>query len=251
MTAEQWQRVKEILEAAWERDAGERAAFLDQACDDDPLLRSRVEALLGADENVGEFLALPAIELANGAATVPDEPREDSLPPGTRVGRYAIDSVIGRGGMGVVYRAVREDDFRMQVAIKLIKRGADTEAALSRFRAERQILARLEHPNIARLLDGGATESGLPYFVMGHVQGTPLLQYAAPLSVRQRLELFRSVCSAVQYAHRNLIVHRDIKPANILVTPEGIPKLLDFGIAKLLDPSADGATISLTAAADA
>jgi serine/threonine-protein kinase len=125
--------------------------------------------------------------------------------------------LIGRGGMGVVYRAVREDDFRMFVAIKLIKRGADTEAALSRFRAERQILARLEHPNIARLLDGGATETGLPYFVMEHVQGAPLLQYAAPLSLRQRLELFRPVCSAVQYAHRNLVVHRDIKPGNILV----------------------------------
>ena len=150
--------------------------------------------------------------------------------------------------MGAVYRAVREDDFRMQVAIKLLKRGTDTEAALSRFRAERQILAGLEHPNIARLLDGGATETGLPYFVMEYVDGTPLLEYAAPLPVRQRLELFRSVCPAVQYAHQNLIVHRDIKPANILVTPEGIPKLLDFGIAKLLDPAADGATMALTAA---
>ena len=134
----------------------------------------------------------------------------------------------------------------MQVAIKLLKRGTDTDAALGRFRAERQILAGLQHPNIARLLDGGATETGLPYFVMEYVDGTPLLEYAAPLPVRQRLELFRSVCSAVQYAHQNLIVHRDIKPANILVTSEGIPKLLDFGIAKLLGPAADGFTVALT-----
>jgi tetratricopeptide (TPR) repeat protein len=254
MTPDRWQRVKEVLQAAWERDFGERAAFLNEAYAADPGLRSRVEALLAADENAAEFLAAPAIGLAKAqTATASGEPRaghsgEDSLPTGTRVGHFSIDGLIGKGGMGVVYRAVREDDFRMQVAIKLLKRGTDTEAALSRFRAERQILARLQHPNIARLLDGGATETGLPYFVMEYVQGTPLLQYAAPLSVRQRLELFRSVCSAVQYAHRNLIVHRDIKPGNILVTPEGIPKLLDFGIAKLLDPSADGAPMALTAA---
>jgi tetratricopeptide (TPR) repeat protein len=150
--------------------------------------------------------------------------------------------------MGSVYRATRIDDFRMQVAIKLLKRGTDTEIALSRFRAERQILARLQHPNIARLLDGGATEAGSPYFVMEYVEGVPLLQHVATLSLRRRLELFRSLCPAVQYAHRNLIVHRDIKPANILVTPEGVPKLLDFGIAKLLDPTPDGGTAAYTGA---
>ena len=254
MTPQQWQRVKQVLEAAWERDVAGRAALLEETCGDDPELRSRIEALLAADEKAVEFLATPVVEVARAVtATVSSDPDadrcgEDSLLPGTRVGRFSIEGLIGKGGMGVVYRAVRQDDFRMQVAIKLLKRGTDTEAALSRFRAERQILARLEHPNIARLLDGGATESGLPYLVMEHVQGTPLLQYAASLSVRQRLELFRPVCSAVQFAHRNLIVHRDIKPGNILVTPEGVPKLLDFGIAKLLDPSSDGATLQLTAA---
>jgi serine/threonine-protein kinase len=162
------------------------------------------------------------------------------------VGRYTIQGLIGKGGMGSVYRAVREDDFRMQVAIKLLKRGTDTDAALGRFRAERQILAGLQHPNIARLLDGGATEMGSPYFVMEYVDGAPLLEYAAGLTIAQRVQLFRPVCSAVQYAHQNRIVHRDIKPANILVTSEGIPKLLDFGIAKLLHPGTDGATMTLT-----
>jgi tetratricopeptide (TPR) repeat protein len=255
MTPERWQRVNEVLQAAWEREFGGRAAFLDEACADDPGLRSRVVSLLAADENIGEFLAEPVVDLAKvQTGTASGEPwaghcGEDCLLTGTRVGRYSIDSLIGKGGMGVVYRAVREDDFRMQVALKLLNRGTDTDAALGRFRAERQILAGLQHPNIARLLDGGATDDGLPYFVMEYVQGTPLLQYAASLFVRLRLELFRSVCSAVQHAHRNLIVHRDIKPGNILVTPEGIPKLLDFGIAKMLDPSADGATLPLTGGA--
>jgi eukaryotic-like serine/threonine-protein kinase len=161
---------------------------------------------------------------------------------GTRLGPYTITGLIGHGGMGAVYRAVREHDFHMQVAIKLIKRGADTAAALERFRKERQILAGLQHPNIAHLLDGGSTGKGLPYFVMEYIDGQPLLQYAAHLPVGRRLELFRDVCLAVEYAHQNKIVHRDIKPANILVTADGVPKLLDFGIAKLLDPNAGGTT---------
>src|SRR5690242_12633773 len=172
---------------------------------------------------------------------LPTTSKESSEPIGQHVGRYIITALIGKGGMGAVYRAVRGDDFYMQVAIKLLKRGTDTETALSRFRGERQILAELQHPNIARLLDGGATDTGLPYFVMEYVDGTPLLEYAAPLSVRKRLEVFRSVCQAVQYAHENRVVHRDIKPANILVTRDGTPKLLDFGIAKLVDPAAEGA----------
>jgi serine/threonine-protein kinase len=255
VTPERWQQVKNLLEAAWERDASERGWFLDQARADDPELRSHVEALLASDDEHGvEFLAAPAMDqveigkatLARAIEQLPNTSEGSDL-AGTRVGRYTIQDLIGKGGMGAVYRAVREDDFRMQVAIKLLKRGTDTEA-LGRFRAERQILAGLQHPNIARLLDGGATETGLPYFVMEYVDGTPLPEYAAALPVRQRLELFRSVCSAVQYAHQNLIVHRDIKPANILVTRQGAPKLLDFGIAKLLDPMADGSTTGLTAA---
>ena len=204
----------------------------------------------------GEFLAVPVRSLtAIGETTIAraighlsSDSTQSSDLTGARIGRYTIQGLIGKGGMGAVYRAVREDDFRMQVAIKLLKPGTDSEAALGRFRTERQILAALQHPNIAHLLDGGATEAGLPYFVMEYVDGTPLLEYAARLPVRQRLELFRSVCQAVQYAHQNLIVHRDIKPTNILVTREGTPKLLDFGIAKLLGPAAGPPTVSLTGA---
>ena len=210
MTPERWQQVKEIAGVVWERKADEREAFLRQACGGDTELRAAVEALLtwdkraeGSWSNRAEGSASNAelMEAAFAAAADDLDERESDL-TGTRIGRYTITGLIGKGGMGAVYRAVREDDFRMQVAIKLLKRGTDTDAALGRFRAERQILAGLQHPNIARLLDGGATEAGLPYFVMEYVDGTPLLEYAAPLPVRQRLELFRSVCAAVQYAHQ-------------------------------------------------
>src|SRR5262249_11433822 len=146
---------------------------------------------------------------------------------------------IGHGGMGVVYLAVRADDhYRKRVAIKLVQRGMDVDFVIRRFRHERQILASLDHPNIARLLDGGATPSGLPYFVMEYIEGQPIDEYCDHnrLSTVERLKLFRQVCAAVQYAHQNLVVHRDIKPGNILVTSDGTPKLLDFGIAKLLNP---------------
>jgi eukaryotic-like serine/threonine-protein kinase len=255
MTPEDFRRAKEVLQEALDRDPGERSAFLDAACAGDIELRRRVEELLACDQSMGDFLATPAVELvelatanlAGASDDFPDQAWNSDSPErseltGQRIGRYRVTGLIGKGGMGAVYRAVRDDDFHMQVAVKLLKRGTDTETALNRFRVERQILAGLQHPNIARLLDGGATESGLPYFVMEYVDGKPLVEYAAPLSIRQRLELFRSVCSAVQYAHQKQIVHRDIKPANILVTPEGVPKLLDFGIAKLLRPAAGAAT---------
>jgi serine/threonine protein kinase/tetratricopeptide (TPR) repeat protein len=256
VTPERWQQINRVLDEAWERDSTERGAFLDEIGAHDPELRAKVEELLAADANPGEFLVAAPVGLAKirqaalGQAIdgCSMDVSESSNLAGTRVGRYTIQGLIGRGGMGDVYRAVREYDFRMQVAIKLLKRGTDTEAALVRFRAERQILAGLQHPNIAHMLDGGATEAGLPYFVMEYVDGTPFLEYGAPLPVRQRLGLFRQVCSAVQYAHENLIVHRDIKPANILVTTDGVPKLLDFGIAKLLDPATDGATAASTTA---
>jgi serine/threonine-protein kinase len=243
MTIGQYQRMKEVLEAAWRLDAEARSALVNQACADDPELRRLVEKMLTADEGAADSLELPALDLA---ATGLTESAEDSDLTGARIGSYTVTGLIGKGGMGAVYRAVRADDFRMEVAIKLLKRGTDTDAAMGRFRAERQILAGLQHPNVARLLDGGATDSGLPYLVMEYVDGTPLLEYAKPLPVRRRLELFRPVCAAVQYAHEKHIVHRDIKPANILVTREGIPKLLDFGIAKLLDPTAEGMTAALT-----
>jgi serine/threonine protein kinase/tetratricopeptide (TPR) repeat protein len=235
----EWSRIEDLFHQAAELAPAERPAFLDKVCDGGEELRREVESLLAADTPEDERFQV-AVDRAVDQLPATSDEGGDLI--GKSIGRYSITGLIGKGGMGAVYRAVREDDFRMQVAIKLLKRGTDTEAALKRFRIERQILAGLQHPNIAHLIDGGATETGLPYFVMEYVEGTPLLEYAAPLPVRQRLELFRVVCSAVQYAHEKLIVHRDIKPGNILVSPEGIPKLLDFGIAKLLDPAADGAT---------
>jgi TolB-like protein/Tfp pilus assembly protein PilF len=236
-----WTRIEALFHQAADLELSDRPAFLRQACGDEEL-RREVESLLAADmpnETAIEDAIVQAV------SQIPAD-SHGGMEPGTRIGCYTITGLIGKGGMGVVYRAVREDDFRLQVAIKLLKRGTDTEAALRRFRTERQILAGLQHPNIARLHDGGATGSGLPYFVMEYVEGTPLLACAARLNVRERLELFHQVCSAVQYAHEKQIVHRDIKPANILVTPEGVVKLLDFGIAKLLDPAAEGAPAALT-----
>jgi serine/threonine protein kinase len=174
---------------------------------------------------------------------VSNEEFEAAPPPpdlaGQRFGPYQIVREIGRGGMGTVYLAGRADDqFKKRVALKILRGGFNTHEVLSRFRHERQILATLDHPNIASLLDGGSTPSGEPYFVMDYVEGTPIEQYcdSHQLSVAERITLFRQVCSAVQYVHQNLIVHRDLKPSNILVTPDGTPKLLDFGIAKILKP---------------
>uniref|UniRef100_Q01NG0 Serine/threonine protein kinase n=1 Tax=Solibacter usitatus (strain Ellin6076) TaxID=234267 RepID=Q01NG0_SOLUE len=263
MTQGRWRQITEILRAAWELEGRERAAYLDRALTDDGELRAQVEALLASDGSASDFLAVPAVAMAGEvwvpAADAEEEQRvqaaivravgqladeEGCELIGTRIGRYSIAGLIGRGGMGTVYRAEREDDFHTQVALKVLKRGTDTEKALSRFRSERQILAGLQHPNIARLLDGGATGAGLPYFVMEYVEGAPLLEYAAPLPVRERVKLFRSLCAAVQYAHEKRIVHRDIKPSNILVNRDGVPKLLDFGIAKLLDAEAEDGTAS-------
>ena len=163
---------------------------------------------------------------------------------------YRLIREIGHGGMGTVYLSVRDDDaFQKRVAIKVLKRGMDTDSIVRRFRHERQILASLEHPFIASLLDGGSTPDGRPYFAMEYVEGQPIVDYCDThrLDTAARLELFRHVCTAVQYAHQNLIIHRDIKPANVLVIADGTPKLLDFGIAKLLNPELAGQTLALTA----
>src|SRR5689334_6848992 len=236
MPSERWHRIKEIFHEVVALTPDERADFLNRACGSDGELRGDVEKLLAAD-------AAASFHIENAiAAAVDSLPTETASTVeriGERIGRYAITGLIGKGGMGVVYRGVRLDDFHMDVAIKLLRRGTDTGTTLERFRSERQILAVLQHPNIARLIDGGATEDGLPYLVMEYVNGTPLLEYAAPLSVRERVSLFRCICQAVHYAHQHSVVHRDIKPANILVTREGVPKLLDFGIAKLADPQGD------------
>jgi eukaryotic-like serine/threonine-protein kinase len=230
MHPERWQRLEELFHAAGERPGSERASFLDAACGADGDLRAEVERLLEADEQANAFLGGAAAEIRRVAATL--------LPDDGHIGPYRILRELGRGGMGTVYLAERDDaQFEMRVAIKLIKRGMDTDAVLQRFRYERQILAGLVHPNIARLLDGGTTAEGLPYLVLEYVDGLPIDEYCRShgLGVEQRLELFRQVCDAVSYAHQHLVVHRDIKPTNIVVTAEGVPKLLDFGIARLLD----------------
>ncbi|MGA9997264.1 MAG: protein kinase, partial [Pyrinomonadaceae bacterium] len=250
MTPERWKKVEEVFERALERPPEERRAYLAEACSDDEGLRSQVETLIQSYEKAGSFIESPAVPFDSSAQTLVDDPSTAVI--GRRIGSYKIVREIGRGGMGSVYLAVRADDeFQKRVAIKLIKRGMDTDYIIRRFRNERQILASLDHPYIARLLDGGTTEDSLPYFVMEYVEGQPLHYYcdAHKLSITERLELFRKVCSAVHYAHQNLIIHRDLKPSNILVAADGTPKLLDFGIAKILNPEISSHTLDPTTAA--
>jgi tetratricopeptide (TPR) repeat protein len=231
MTPERWLAVKDLFDRAVDRPAAERAALLAQERWRDPDLAEDVERLLEANVAAGDFLERPAVEQI---ALPPEEP---STP--ARIGPYDVARELGHGGMGTVYLAVRgADGFRQTVALKLVRRGMDSDFILERFRGERQILAGLDHAGIARLLDGGSTADGLPYFVMEYIPGRHLLDdaQARSLSVRDRLLLFLQVSDAVAYAHRHLVVHRDIKPSNILVTPEGAPKLLDFGLARLLRP---------------
>ena len=229
MTEEQRNFLDSLFEAALGLPPHERHAYLSSRCDD-PVLLHEVESLLEYSQDKGG-INRPQAAAAN-AALVLDVPPEDSIGP------YRILCAVGAGGMGTVYKAVREDEFRMTVAIKLLHFDARAEAEQRRFRQERQILAELAHPHIARLIDGGATPQGVPYIVMEYVEGLPLTDYCQQqrLTLAEKLRLFRKICDAVQYAHQKLIVHRDIKPGNILVTAEGVPKLLDFGIAKLLAP---------------
>jgi eukaryotic-like serine/threonine-protein kinase len=225
-------RVEELFHAAAGLSAGDQATFLARECGSDTPLKTAVERLLAAGRNA-------ATAWDRGALEVEARQSARSLVithPGEFIGRYRIVRRIAGGGMGVVYEAVRDDaEFHKRVAIKLVQL-VDDSGGIERFRAERQILAGLEHPNIAHLLDGGTTEDGTPYLVMEYVDGVPVDRFAADrrLSRNDRLTLFLQVCDAVQYAHRNLVVHRDLKPANILVAADGLPKLLDFGIAKLL-----------------
>jgi serine/threonine protein kinase len=235
MEAERWQRIDEVFAEALEIPPDSRGPFLESACGSDEGLRLEIERLLASHKRAGDFIQAPAVSDALNLI----KEREAGLDAGYRVGPYEVIREIGRGGMGTVYLATRADDeYKKLVAIKLVKRGMDTEDILRRFRNERQILASLDHPNIARLFDGGTTPEGLPFFVMEYVEGLGLIDYCDErrLSVVERLKLFRKICSAVQHAHQNLIVHRDLKPNNILITSEGEPKLLDFGIAKFLNP---------------
>jgi eukaryotic-like serine/threonine-protein kinase len=237
MNPQDWQRIKELFNEAVEYEPAARARFLTEACAGDAQLLAQVVSLIASDEEAGDFIAKPAFVPPDAASSVEDRA---AVAVGQHVGSYEIVRELGRGGMGAVYLGARADaQFDKRVAIKVVKRGMDTDFVLRRFGRERQVLAALDHPNIAKLLDGGATEDGLPYFVMEYVEGESLTRYCdgRRLSITERLKLFRQICSAVSYAHQNLIVHRDLKPSNILVTAEGAPKLLDFGIAKLLDPA--------------
>ena len=235
MTPERWQQVKGVLATAIELPTeAARTAFLATACLDDTALRHEVSSLL--DQAPDEFDSCAAkVGLLSTDPLLPEH-------EGRRLGAYELLRELGRGGMGAVWRARRADQqFEKLVAIKLLKRGTDTDEILRRFHAERQILAHLDHPNISRLLDAGTTDDGLPYFVMEYVEGDRVTEFVrkGQLAVRERLQLFLKICGAVQFAHQNLVVHRDLKPGNILVTPEGEPKLLDFGVAKLLAPGDD------------
>ncbi len=227
MNPERWRRIKEVFDITLRLEPGERDAYLKRVCESDTEMREEVESLLAAHQDTGNWLE-------------PMVARETADPLlGARLGAYQVIELIGNGGMGSVYRGARVDEtFHKEVAIKVVKRGLDLDRVVRQFRRERQIAASLEHPNIATLMDGGTTAEGLPYFVMEFIRGKPIDVYCDEmgLATKQRVELFATVCAAVQFAHNCGIVHRDIKPGNILVTNSGVPKLLDFGVAKILNP---------------
>ncbi len=232
MTPERWSRIKALFTAALEVPESERAALLSLEAGDDGQLVEEVLSLLASHEATGEFLESPAPEVSASIFAALDDH------VGERIGAYRVVGTLGTGGMGDVLRAVRDDDqYHAEVAIKLMRADVRDPLAGQRFKTERQILAKLDHRNIARLLDGGATPGGVPYVVMELVHGEPIDQYcdAHQLAVRARVQLFLQVCAAVSYAHQHLVVHRDLKPNNILVATDGSVKLLDFGIAKLLE----------------
>jgi eukaryotic-like serine/threonine-protein kinase len=234
-TPETFRRVKAIVTAALDRDESERTGYVDEACAGDETLRLEVESLLDAT-----IKAAPHFETPAGAL---EAWRLGGFEIGATIGAYRLVRALGAGGMGAVYLAERADgDFQQRVAIKVVRGGFASPFLLERFREERRILASLEHPNIARLIDGGTTDAGLPYVAMEYVEGETIDDYCRTrqLDVRRRLEIFRDVCAAAHYAHQHLVVHRDIKAANVLVTKDGTPKLLDFGIAKLTQPGAGG-----------
>src|SRR5881227_1287218 len=235
VTPERWKEIEVVFEKALDLPTNARTAFLEKSCNGDEELRREVESLLESHASAGSFIDERTLFISNEDL----KDKEEGVPVGQLIGAYRIVREIGRGGMGAVYLAERADEqYKKQVAIKLIKRGMDTDSVLRHFRNERQILASFDHPNIARLFDGGTTKDGLPYFVMEYIEGVTINQYCSAhgLSVVERLKLIREACSAVSYAHRHTVIHRDIKMSNIFVTSEGTPKLLDFGIAKILQP---------------
>ena len=249
LTPERWAQIDAAFREALERAPGDRRSFLNQIGLDDEELRQAVEQLLAnavaAEAEIGESVSEYAEPFLSELKAALREDEAPTLPPNARIGPYRILRELGRGGMGAVYLAERADGaFEKQVALKLVKRGMDTDEVLRRFRWERRILASLEHPHIARLYDGGASEDGRPFLVMEYIEGQPITAYCdgRRMTVEARLRLFTDACEAVQFAHQNLVIHRDIKPSNILVASDGTVKLLDFGIAKLLasqDPEAE------------
>ncbi|MEM7356599.1 MAG: serine/threonine-protein kinase [Acidobacteriota bacterium] len=225
-------KAQEILGEALDLPQASRASYVAEASGGDRQLQGEVESLLAAAEEASDFIENPVVSLV---------PEPLGFGAGDAVGVFRIEREIGRGGMGVVYEAARADqEFEMRVALKVISREARSDEVLGRFRQERQILAGLDHPNIAQIFDGGTTQGGRPYFAMELIEGEDVISYcdARQLSLRARIRLMLDVCAAVQYAHQNFVVHRDLKPGNILVTPDGQAKLLDFGIAKLLEAGA-------------
>jgi serine/threonine protein kinase len=231
MSPERYQLVKSIFQKALDLPSAQQPLYIAQVCGGDEMLRRQVEELLRSDAQRTSFLDQSPVQPLSQVF------QQQEAPPPSRVGPYEILREIGRGGMGVVFLASRADDqYRKQVAIKLLLRDHENAAVVDRFRRERQILANLDHPHIAALLDGGATAEGIPYLVMEYVEGQAIDSYCTDhnLPTKARLELFLTVCTAVQHAHQNLVIHRDLKPGNILVRSDGTVKLLDFGIAKLL-----------------
>jgi eukaryotic-like serine/threonine-protein kinase len=244
-----WSQVKALFEGALKLAPEDRATFLEHSCGENQQLKLEVESLLETHDDAGEFLAQPVVSVNSILQAEESSTTDGEKAIGARIGAYRIEKEIGRGGMGEVYLATRADsEFEKRVAIKLIRNGSESAIAIGKFRQERQILARLEHAYIARLLDGGTTPSGYPYFVMEHVEGQPINHYCETnsLTIRDRLNLFIKVCSAVQYAHERNIIHRDLKPGNILVKTDGTPKLLDFGIAKIFGAESSGADYDAT-----
>ena len=248
MTPQRWRRLREVLDGVFELPPGERQEFIDLACDGDRELQLELESLIRSHESAGTFLDLPAARL-EAPADLREAAGEVATPP-ARIGGYQVLDTLGQGGMGTVYLATRADGaYRQQVAVKVLQGALVTAETVRRFRSERQILANLEHPAIAKLLDGGSTRDGRPFLVMEYVDGVPIDRFCREraLAVDKRLELFCKVCRTVHFAHQNLVVHRDLKPGNILIDERGEPKLLDFGIAKLLAPETFPQTLVPTA----
>jgi len=252
MTPQRFRQIRNVFDALIEREPSTRTMFLEEACQGDEELRTEVQRLIAAHEQAPGWLDKPVGEgLREAQEQSLDEKGPDTRTPGRlegrRIGPYEILRELGAGGMGTVYLAARADGvFRKFAAIKIVQAEAASPEALRRFQKEREILASLDHPNIARIVDGGSTDEGLPYLVMEYVEGKRIDAYCDEhrLSVNERLRLLEAVFSAIRYAHEKHVVHRDLKPSNILVTADGTVKLLDFGIAKLLPGREE--TISLT-----